>query len=368
VDDVRIVDARVERVGGAVVGTARSATERWPERWGAWLRLRDDQGCEGWGEASPLPGRSPETLEQAEACLRSVPWSEVATGDDARHALDAIRDLLTHLPASVPSARFAAETALLDLLGKRCGLPVHRLLVPDVEAFASVPSCALLPGDDVAAEARAAAAAGFATLKLKVGAGPAEGVARVRAVREAVGDTVALRLDANGALPEADWAQVLDRLAPHSPELVEEPVSASRVAEAWGAGWRSPVPLAADESLANARARKLVRTLTAAGAYGAWVLKPAELGGLLACLELAREAKTLGADAIVSHLFDGPIARAASAELALALGGSLAAGLGPHAGLTSFPLASAASVRAAHVVPHAEPGLGLCWASEAGAP
>jgi len=79
-----------------------------------------------------------------------------------------------------------------------------------------------------------------------------------------------------------------------------------------------------------------IDAVTGQGACAAVVLKPMVLGGPRACLSLAERAHANGARAIVSHSFGGPIAHAASCELALALaaidpnGGSLAAGLAGH--------------------------------------
>ena len=70
-------------------------------------------------------------------------------------------------------------------------------------------------------------------------------------------------------------------------------------------------------------------------------------------------AAECGADYLVSHTFDGPIARAATAELALVLQCSLAAGLGPHPGLDLWPPHRIAAIRAREIEPHDSPGLGL---------
>ena len=90
-------------------------------------------------------------------------------------------------------------------------------------------------------------------------------------------------------------------------------------------------------------------------------LKPAILGSLLVARDLALQARARGKDAVVTHLFDGPVALAAAAELALSLPApALAAGLDPHDRLGDWPaivvpqLARRGVVRAASA-----PGLGL---------
>src|SRR5690606_5811008 len=68
------------------------------------------------------------------------------------------------------------------------------------------------------------------------------------------------------------------------------------------------------------------------------ILKPMALGGFSRALRWAQVAEELGARALVSHLFDGPVALDAAAALAFAVQEpGYAAGLGEHAGLFAFP-------------------------------
>ncbi len=60
----------LHRVGGTIQRPLANANHQWSERRGMFLRLIDQDWGEGWGEASPLPGYSDDTLEQAYLCLR----------------------------------------------------------------------------------------------------------------------------------------------------------------------------------------------------------------------------------------------------------------------------------------------------------
>jgi L-alanine-DL-glutamate epimerase-like enolase superfamily enzyme len=101
------------RAGAVAVGSRR----------GLLLTLTDLDGTISQGEASPLPGYSVESLATVERALSLVDWAsvpEIDAGEPARAYLTRIRQTLLPLPAS---ARFAVETALLDLVGKRRGAP-----------------------------------------------------------------------------------------------------------------------------------------------------------------------------------------------------------------------------------------------------
>ncbi|MFH1680933.1 MAG: enolase C-terminal domain-like protein, partial [Candidatus Eisenbacteria bacterium] len=93
-----------------------------------------------------------------------------------------------------------------------------------------------------------------------------------------------------------------------------------------------------------------------------FVLKPMVLGGFLPTLRIARIGKARNMGLVVSHLFDGPIALAAAAELALALPSEpLACGLDRHAGLTAWPEIAIPQVRESEIRLSGHAGLGVRW-------
>jgi L-alanine-DL-glutamate epimerase-like enolase superfamily enzyme len=158
--------------------------------------------------------------------------------------------------------------------------------------------------------------AGFTTLKLKAGAEreTLDLVARVRAIRAAVGPDVRLRLDVNGAwdLPTAE--ERLEAVARFGIEYVEQPLPADDGAGAAELRRRVDVPVAADEAAASLVA---VRRLLAEGAADLLVVKPARVGGPLAVAEIAEAAAARGVPVVLSTLFETGIG-IASALVAVA--------------------------------------------------
>ena len=160
--------------------------------------------------------------------------------------------------------------------------------------------------------------AGFTTLKLKAGAEreTEDLVARVRAIRQAVGPDVRLRLDVNGAwdLPTAE--ERLEAVARFDIEYVEQPLAWDDAAGAAELRERIGVPVAADEAVYSAGA---ARSLLAAGAADVLVVKPARVGGPVVVAEIAALAAARGVPVVLSTLFETGIgvasARAAAAAL-----------------------------------------------------
>ena len=276
---------------------------------------------EGRGEASPLPWFG---TEDAAACARALTYAAEALAKMRKPERLEELALPPWLDAA-PAARHAVELALLDVLAQRASLPLRRLLHP--RAAGEVPVSALLSSREPAAlarEARAAAAEGFGTVKLKVAHAPIEDdLARAAVVRDAAGPDVRLRLDANGGWSEPSALDALRRLARLSIELCEQPsLEVESLRRLRGA---TPVAIAADESVPRSDGELL-------DAVDALVLKPMVLGGLLPALTWARRARDHGLRVVVTTSLDGTLGRLGAAQLAAAL---LAEEPMPDAGLAT---------------------------------
>lgn len=357
---VRPFAARLFEIGGPLAPGASSASLAWRERAGLLLLLADREGRVGQGEASPLPGFSSDTFADARAELLAIDWPRLPGLTLGGELLADLESALNAASLTSPAARFAVETALLDLAGRASGRPVHALLrravggggAPDAGP-AEVRLAALLTGDLLDC-ARERVEEGYGCLKVKVGRRPAEELALLASLRGAIGYEVRLRADANGRLDAEGAAAWLRSAADLDLEFVEEPLPLEVLAPVLP----SPVPIAIDESLKPGDEAGMAEAIEAGG-YGFVVLKPAYHGGALRCLRLAAEARRRGARVVVSHLFDGPVALAAAAELALALPSGPAAGLAPHAGLAIWPAVEIPAFRRAVVRSHDRPGLGI---------
>jgi L-alanine-DL-glutamate epimerase-like enolase superfamily enzyme len=327
------------------------------------IRLRDSFGNEGLGEALPLPGFSLDDANIAWRALAAIA-SCVAEGGGlavpdvasvaglegyaAAARLDAALAPHAALLDGAPSARYALECALVDLLSRREGVSAARWLA-DGQTLQRVPVSVLLPDDDGRAVAAAVAAveSGYTVLKLKIARldrTEREEDALLDALRSAI-DTAStgrrtpprLRLDANGALAPSAVAGRFAALKAYGVELVEEPVA--------GAAQLSlptlPLAWGTDESLCDHRLAGALLALPRERRPAALVLKPAHLG-LARCLVLAEAAARTDVGLIVTHSFDGDLGHAGACALAAALPSApWPCGLAPHPGLRAPPPAQA---------------------------
>ena len=195
----------------------------------------------------------------------------------------------------------------------------------------SIPVNATIPAVDPVTARRLAVESGCATAKVKVaesGQSLDDDIARVEAVRDGLGPSGKIRVDANGAW-DLDHAQkavkALDRFGL---EYAEQPCAS--VEDLAKLRKRVEVPIAADESIRRAEDPYLVKKLEAADVA---VLKVQPLGGVRACLRLAEE---LDMDVVVSSAVETSVGLRAGIALAAAL-----PDLKYACGLNTLPLLSA---------------------------
>jgi L-alanine-DL-glutamate epimerase-like enolase superfamily enzyme len=265
------------------------------------LRVRDEDGVIGLGEAVPLSLRGGAGLTQVVRELEGFAEHREVDG------------------LSAP-ARCAVGTALMDLRGRRVGKEAG-----EGERDEAVQCNATLVAghpDEVASEAEAWARDGFTTFKLKLGAESAstravQGLTRtrggdveqVKAVREAVGTSARIRVDVNAAWDVETAKERLSELEPFGVELAEQPVATLEEMAELAAS--TSIPLAADESVASLDEAEQAVALGACEFTG---IKLSKVGGPDKALAIADILP-----AFITSALDGPVGIAAGAQVALSL-------------------------------------------------
>ncbi|HEV8244331.1 MAG TPA: mandelate racemase/muconate lactonizing enzyme family protein, partial [Polyangiaceae bacterium] len=199
---------------------ARDAHGQRLESHGALLLLESDGQNSGTGELCPLPGRSRETLAECVDALRRLPLGELPSRDSLvpTRWREAVERASALLPAAMPAARHALESALLDLSAAALGQPAPEFLarvlgLPAPEG--TLPVAALVDARSLAEaldQAGAALASGMATIKVKIAGDESDAgiVDRIGMLRHEFGDSLRMRVDANQSL-EAGRALLLAR-------------------------------------------------------------------------------------------------------------------------------------------------------------
>jgi L-alanine-DL-glutamate epimerase-like enolase superfamily enzyme len=269
------------------------------------LRVVDEQGREGLGEAALNPFATDTTAGSLAALMREIvpalatgrlpQWSELAAeGEPGRAAM-----------AAVEGALHALEAVHGPAGGDPAAIPVSATIV-----FAG-------PGAGADASAQAIEL-GFETLKLRAGFERTTDqlVDRLRAIRGAIGPEPRLRIDVAGAWDLDTAVERIAAIEPFRIEFVEQPLAAWDVTGHAVLRERVRVPIALDESVDSEGS---ARAALAEGAADVIVVKPARVGGSAAAMRIVEAAAAAGASAVLGTFYETGVGIAAVLRIAVAV-------------------------------------------------
>lgn len=269
-----------------------------------WVRVIDDDGAEGWGEAAPSRFYG-ETTETVIAILDRL---AVVLRDAHTWSLEAIEAEMHNAIRFNASAKCAVSAALHDLAAKRLGVPLHRLLGLDPARAPQSSFTIPLTADDDALQRALTDAAPYPVLKVKLGG--TRDADTIAGVRASAPDKI-LRVDANAAWTPKHALRMIDVLLDYDVEFVEQPVAAHDIDGLRFVRDRSPLPIIADESC-------LVATDVPrlAGAVDGINVKLAKCGGLREAMRIIATARAHDMSVMAGCMVETSLGITAAAHLA----------------------------------------------------
>jgi L-Ala-D/L-Glu epimerase len=273
------------------------------------VRIHDDDGLIGVGEGCPprfVTGEAPETAFEAAKL-----YARLLIGTNPLE-IDARLNELERYMLKNPAIRCAYDMALYDLLAKHAGLPLYALLGGKKQVLHSNRTIGIDTPDTMAGTAKEFVAGGATALKIKVGTGKKEDVARVRAIRESVPKSVyKIRLDANQAWDERTAIDVLNALAEYDIEVCEQPLPYWNVEGLKRVRERSPIAIMADESIFDAHD---AFRLACMGAVDYFNIKLAKSAGIHAALKINAIGEAAGIQCMLGGMSESLIGVSAGAH------------------------------------------------------
>lgn len=264
------------------------------------VRVRTDEGLEGFGDVEPFRGNSSAGRDESADAIEGV-LGPALLGADPRCAREALRRMAEAVSGFF-EAKAALDIALADIHGKAVGSPLHALLGGRVreEVFFNA-WIGIKSPEEAAAEALEFSQRGWVSCKVKAGGDIELDTARVLAVRETVGDAMDIRIDANES-----YARVEDAIAFASeveeanPALFEQPVPRKNLDGL--ARIRSSIgfPVMADECVYD---HSSLLEIIRAEAADIVKLKVMKQGGLIPTREMASTAEAAGMRLVIGHGF-----------------------------------------------------------------
>lgn len=320
------------------------------------VKLTDADGFEGWGEANPDRTFTGESSGDAARVLKDTLLPAVlAIAAPEPGRVDAALDALVpkHL-----CAKGAISTALLDLLGKRLGVPVATLLGGALRTSLPV----LWPlsngtADDDMRVIDERAAQGFSSFMLKMGTAPiGDEVLRVATLEARYGNRFKLIADANQGWTREQAHEFVAAVSGTGLAFLEQPVARDDLEGMAALAAAGALPISADESLTGLDE---AARLADRGAAGVFSIKSSKNGGPLRAQRIAAVAEAFGIRCYFNSMLEFGITQAASLHHAVTLGNVVDVG---HAFMSTLRLTEDPTDFSSFVrdgIVHLPPGAGL---------
>lgn len=277
------------------------------------IKVHTNTGVIGYGESVPDEHVTGESVAGAHAALthQLIP---AVLGEDPRN-IQQIHMKMNEALVLNGAAKAAIDIACYDILGKVSGLPIHALLGGRKEEDLMIPIVlSILEPDVLAKQAKEAMDAGYKEVKMKLGTDPVKDVERVRAVREAVGPHIPIKVDANQGWETIPTARkVMLDLEPYQLSWVEQPLPKGDHTFFKRLKEQTNIPLMADESLVEAQD---LRTFLLDESVEFINIKLMKSGGIYPAHQLATQAELFGISCQVGSMVESSIASAAGFHVA----------------------------------------------------
>ena len=274
--------------------------------------IRTEKGITGFGECSPY---MPVNGESIDTCfIVGQYFAKLLKGNNALNLKEKLSamDRLIYANTSIKSA---FDIALHDIIGQHKEVPVYKLyggknnkeLVTDY-------TVSLDTAEKMAADALKIKNAGYPAIKVKLGESKKKDVERIRMIREAVGDDIPLRIDANQGWSVKEAIETLKELDEYNIEHCEEPIAKWNFMRMRKVKKQSPISIMADESCGDVHDAERLLKLKACDMFN---IKVGKAGGIFNAYEIVKLGDKAKMHMQVGAFLESRLGMTASAHLAL---------------------------------------------------
>jgi len=310
----KIVSWDISRISVPLITPFITSVRRCDATDGAALKLYTDDGVCGYGEASATMRVAGEDFDSIVSALDKYILPAIKGKDvfDKNAAANAIRSSCV----KNTSAKAAAEIAYYDLYARMLGMPLYRLLGrSDAGDVCTDITVSLDDPEKMVSDSVSALKAGFTSLKIKLGRSPREDAERVFRIREAVGENVTLRADANQGWTVKEAVKIIRELEKGGAglELVEQPCDFLDIDGLERITGSVETPILADECVYSPRDCTEIIKRHAADMINIKLMKT---GGITDAVTIIEICRCCGVKVMMGSMLENPISITAAAHIA----------------------------------------------------
>lgn len=318
------------------------------------LRLETNTGIIGWGCAAPDLAVTGETGDSVLSNYHDILAPFMQGQDPFRYAF--LNDELKEQMPKNPSALAMVDIALHDIMAKKAGVPLYKLLGGYRDSIPTSVTIGILPIDETVEKARDLMARDFTILKIKGGSQVEDDIEKVIKVREAVGKEIEIRFDANQGYTVEEAIQFIRSTESADVATLEQPTDKRNEELMKEVCQRAPIPIMADESLMTL---KDVFRLSAGDYTDMINIKLMKVGGITEALHINSVAKAGGLEAMVGCMDESEMGISAGLHFALSRRNIIYADLDGHLDLIEDPFSGAIRLEKGVLYPLDKSGLGI---------
>jgi len=283
------------------VKSLQTAGKIYTHREGVWLQLHWEDYT-GLGEAAPLEGFSRENMKEVHCALERFHQAIDGESFDS----DDLLSLVNIHTEGIPSARFALETAVFDILSQEAGKPLSLFLNPHTPTEIAVNGITGIHMPDE----------GFDVMKVKVGFRKIfDEIENMEHLTQSFGEDVSFRLDANGAFDLPQAIRFCKEMESFNIDYIEQPLPAEELVDMAELSYHTEISIAVDESLTDFNsAEKIIENQ----AVNVFIIKPMVSGGFTECKKIIDLARKEEIRTVVTSSLETSIGRMACLHIAAA--------------------------------------------------
>ena len=276
------------------------------------IRIITNEGIIGFGECSPY---MPINGESQDTCfIVGQYFAKALIGKDPLQIEDCI-NLMDKIIYGNSSIKSAFDIALYDIAAQQAGLPLYKFIGGENnKTIITDYTVSIGEPQKMAVDALKIKAEGYPAIKIKLGKNGTTDVERIKAIREAVGSEIPLRIDANQGWEVEEAIETLQALAVYDIQHCEEPIARWNFMRLPEVKKASPIPIMADESCSDEHDAERLIQIKACDYFN---IKLGKSGGIFKALKMARMAEAANIHLQVGAMVESRLAMTAFAHYAL---------------------------------------------------
>jgi o-succinylbenzoate synthase len=320
------------------------------------VKIETDTGLSGLGEAPPTAVITGD-INQGIRSLIIDKIRPLLIGEDPEN-IEKLHHLIEKSAVHNSSAKAAVDIAIYDLFAKIHKAPLYKLLGGYQNKITTDMTISVNSPVEMKEDALQAVKEGYKSLKIKVGKGMEKDLERIKTIREAVGNDIKIRIDANqGWQPkEAVYAVRQMEREKLNIELVEQPTKASDFEGLKFVRDNVLTPIMADESLFSAEDCLKLLDMRACDLINIKLMK---CGGIYNALKINAIAEAHGVEVMVGSMLEAKISVTAAAHLAAAKKNITRCDLDAPSLLAADPVLGGMQIDGPEITLPSDPGLGI---------